>query len=224
MEFNDGMIFFLHLGSIRVPIFFTHEFTSSPVHHIMNKFLPFLTRLRKAPEYRSVRGVVLFIVITLIIHISFRFWVHHLHYFPIERLYAGASVFMENLVFQQANWVLTRILQIPVKTYDLSLWFTNNKGIIIGDGCTGLKQIIQVSLLFLIYPGPWKHKAWFIPAGILVMHITNIVRITLLGIAINLNLPGIHFLHSYILRLLFYIVIFGLWWIWDEKIVRRGFH
>jgi exosortase/archaeosortase family protein len=128
---------------------------------------------------------------------------------------------MENLVFQQAHWVLTRVLQIQIKTFDLSLWFSNNNGIIVGDGCTGLKQFIQVFLLFLIYPGPWKHKAWFIPTGILVMHITNIVRITLLGIAMNLNFPKIHFIHSYILRLLFYVVIFALWWIWEEKIRTR---
>jgi exosortase/archaeosortase family protein len=180
-----------------------------------------LTTFIKDPRYKSVRGVLLFLLITYLIHISFRFWAIHLHYFPIEGLFASASLFMENLVFKQTHYVMAHLLQLSIIIRDHSFWFPNKKGIIISEGCTGLKQFIQVSLLFLIYPGPWKHKAWFIPAGIILMHITNILRITLLGIAIDFNLPATHFIHSYILRPLFYVVIFGMWWIWEEKIRPR---
>ncbi len=129
---------------------------------------------------------------------------------------------MEDVVLRQSYWVITHIMQIPTVLRDHTMWFPNKWGIVINEGCTGLKQIIQVLLLFLIYPGPFKHKAWFIPSAIILIHLTNITRITLLAIAMNFNLPHIQFIHTYPLRFLFYVVIFGLWVIWVEKITPKG--
>ena len=186
------------------------------------KFLNFLNKLRKDPAFMSLRGIFLFVIITLLIHISYRFWAITMNYYPIGGWFTRATLFMEDLVLHQSYWVIAHFLQIPTVLQDHTLQFPAKYGIIISDGCTGLKQIIQVLLLFLIYPGPLKHKAWFIPAGIILIHLTNITRITLLAIAMNLNLPSIHFIHTYPLRLFFYVVIFGLWWIWVEKITPKG--
>ena len=186
------------------------------------KFLNFLHKFRQDPEIKNLRGIFLFILITLLIHVSYRFWANTLHYYPISDLFAGATLFMENVVLRQSYWIITHVLQIPTILQDHTMWFSAKWGILISEGCTGLKQIIQVLLLFLIYPGPWKHKAWFIPSGIILIHFTNIIRITLLAIAMKLDLPAIHFIHSYPLRLFFYVVIFGLWWIWAEKICPKG--
>ena len=187
-----------------------------------NNFFRFLQSLRKDREYKSVRSIFLFIFITVLIHISYRFWANSMHFYPISGLFAKATLFMEDLVLQQSYWVIVHILQIPTLLQDHTMWFSSKWGILISEGCTGLKQIIQVLLLFLIYPGPWKHKAWFIPSGIILIHITNIIRITLLAVAMKLNFPAIHFIHSYPLRLFFYVVIFILWWIWAEKICPKG--
>jgi len=181
----------------------------------------FLNDLLKDPRYKSIRDVLLFIIITILIHFCYKFWIH-IHYYPIGGLFERIIVLMEHVVLRQTWWVIVNVLQTHATIQDNGIWLPNHWGIIIGDGCTGLKQIIQVLLLFLIYPGPWKHKAWFIPAGMIIVHLTNIVRITLLAIAMNLNLPNIHFIHDQILRFFFYVVIFGMWMVWEEKIVTRN--
>ena len=128
---------------------------------------------------------------------------------------------MENVVVRQSNWLIVHILRINSSIHGKTLCLPNNWNLIIGEGCSGVKQITQVLMLLLLYPGPWKHKAWFIPVGMLILHFTNVFRITILGLAMNLNLPGIHFIHSQILRVFFYVVIFGLWLLWEEKFVKH---
>lgn len=186
------------------------------------KILNSLDKIRKDPAFKSLRGIFLFVIITVLIHISYRFWANTLNYYPIREFFTAATNFMEDAVLHQSSWVIVNVLQIPTVIQGNVMWFSAKWGIAITEGCTGIKQIIQVLLLFLIYPGPWKRKAWFIPAGIIIIHLTNIIRITLLAIAMKLDLPAIHFIHSYPLRLFFYVVIFGLWWIWEEKISRGG--
>jgi exosortase/archaeosortase family protein len=178
-------------------------------------------KIKKKPEYTGLRGVLLFIVITILIHFSFRFWAHTLHYFPISDFFYWITNLMEDMVFKHSNWVITHILRVKTVLNDHTIYLNDNWGIIISEGCTGLKQFIQVFLLFLIYPGPWKHKLWFIPAGMILMHLTNILRISLLAEAMKWNLPHIHFIHNYPLRFLFYIGIFALWWLWAEKISKK---
>jgi exosortase/archaeosortase family protein len=180
-------------------------------------------RFYKYPRYRTFRHIILFIFITVSIHVCYRFWMIDLHYYPIGNLFTGRHTFMEDVVARQSNWLLVNILHINTTLQDKTLYFPNKWTLIIGEGCSGVKQIIQVSILLLVYPGPWKHKAWFIPFSMLIIHFTNVFRLTLLGISINLNLPGIHFIHNQILRVFFYLVIFGLWLLWEEKFVKRDF-
>jgi exosortase/archaeosortase family protein len=186
------------------------------------RFLNILNKIRNDPRIISLRGIFLFFLITILIHVSYRFWANTLHYYPIREQFTVAILFMEDVVLRQSYWIITHLLQIPTVLQDHTMWFPTKWGIVISGGCTGLKQMIQVLLLFLIYPGPFKHKAWFIPAGIILIHLTNITRITLLAVAMNLNLPHIQFIHTYPLRFLFYVVIFGMWVIWVEKITPRG--
>jgi exosortase/archaeosortase family protein len=142
----------------------------------------------------------------------------NLHYFPVHDFYSRVILEMEGIVSKQSCWVITSVLQIPSSLANQTIKLSNSWGITIGEGCTGLKQTIQALLLFLIYPGLWKHKAWFIPLSVIIIHLTNISRIVLLAIAMNLNFPSISFIHGTILRFLFYGVIFALWYIWENKI------
>jgi exosortase/archaeosortase family protein len=189
---------------------------------LKTRFLNSVNTIRRDPAFKSLRGIFLFVTITVLIHVLYRFWANTLNYYPIREFFTAATFFMEDVVLHQSSWIIVNVLQIPTFILGNVMWFSAKWGIAITEGCTGIKQIIQVLLLFLIYPGPWKHKAWFIPSGIIIIHITNVIRITLLAIAMKLNFPEIHFIHSYPLRLFFYVVIFGLWWIWEEKISHGG--
>jgi exosortase/archaeosortase family protein len=70
----------------------------------------------------------------------------------------------------------------------------------------------------VFFPGPWKHKLWYIPLGIGVIHLTNVFRITGL-LLIQYPFPnGFDFFHNYVFKTLFYAVIFLMWAFWNEKL------
>ena len=71
------------------------------------------------------------------------------------------------------------------------------------------------------FPGPWKHKAWFIPLGLVVIHLVNIFRISGLSILLIYFPEHWQFTHDYIWRPFFYVVMFLLWVWWVEKFRDR---
>jgi exosortase/archaeosortase family protein len=88
--------------------------------------------------------------------------------------------------------------------------------------CTGLKQSYIYFCIIAFYRGPWVKKLWYIPLGLLVVYLFNIFRITFI-VAVIRDFPHwFHFLHLYLFKYMFYIVIFGLWVIWEEKIAGKA--
>lgn len=90
-------------------------------------------------------------------------------------------------------------------------------GLWIGDPCNGLTLFALFSLFILAYPGKWKHKAWFIPAGIVLIHTLNILRIVALCIITQKAPDWLNFNHTYLFQILMYGFIFLLWYIWIKK-------
>lgn len=170
---------------------------------------------------RPLRGVLIFILLTLLIHFGFRYWVT-LDYFPLDRLMHKAYAVMIEVVLSQSFWIIRHVLGYAPTLIDHTMYFEGTGYIAINEGCAGLKQFLQVTLLFLIYPGPWKHKLWFIPLGILLMHATNLFRIVGLTEVLHQWPHYWKFNHDYVFRPLFYVVIFALWVVWEEKFSRQA--
>lgn len=92
-----------------------------------------------------------------------------------------------------------------------------SSGLWIGDPCNGLTLFALFSLFILAYPGNWKHKLWYIPAGITLIHIMNIIRIAVLCIITKNSPEMLDFNHTYLFQTLMYGFIFLLWYIWIKK-------
>lgn len=164
--------------------------------------------------YAFLLDVALFMLIT---------WVFHKLWWQF-----ATEIKSVEFVINSANWLAH---QVFVSSYAIIHWlidpgavkeaintirFSNGGYIAVNESCSGLKQDYQILVLFLLFPGPWKHKLWFIPSGMLIMHITNILRIAVLGM-VTLWLPQHwHFIHDWVLRPFFYVVIFILWVWWVE--------
>lgn len=179
------------------------------------------TALEQKYRLRSLRGVFIFISLTLMIHYSFRYWTT-VDYFPLSLIIHKTYAAMVDLVFNHSLWFIHYVLHYQPTVIDYTMYFEEVGYIAINDGCSGLKQFLQVTLLFLIYPGPWKHKLWYIPLGILLMHATNLFRIVGLTVVLHHWPEYWKFSHDYIFRPLFYVVIFTMWMVWEEKFARQG--
>jgi exosortase/archaeosortase family protein len=180
---------------------------------------PGLNSFLSEPKWKQVRGVILFVIITVAIHLAWRFWAYYLIYFPINGWMNDITNTMSDMVFKQSSWFVIHVLGVHL-TFEPGniMWLDNKSGIQITGGCSGIKQILQFALLLIIYPGNWKRKIWFIPLGILVVHITNLLRVIGMVLTGLMKPESIKFMHDNFLRGLFYIVIFCLWWIWEQKI------
>lgn len=167
----------------------------------------------------ALTDVALFVFITLVIHYSFRFWANQLHFYPVKELYFGLSSWLSEQVYVQSIWFVEHVLKIPFTTVDQTrtMYFSNSGYIAVNSSCSGFKPMLQFVLLMMIYPGPWRHKLWFIPMGLFIVHLTNLFRITGLSVVIVQWPDYWDFSHDYMFRPFFYVVIFMLWVWWVER-------
>jgi exosortase/archaeosortase family protein len=72
-----------------------------------------------------------------------------------------------------------------------------------------------VFLSFVLAMGPYvKPMTWFIPAGLLVIHLLNLLRVWGLFL-VAVKLPEqFYFVHKYLFTSILYAVVFVLWFIW----------
>lgn len=86
--------------------------------------------------------------------------------------------------------------------------------------CTGLKQSFIWLVITLVARGPWKKKLWFIPLGLLCVYLFNLLRITLIALALEHHPEWFELLHTYIFKYLFYGMQFLLWLWWTCGIAK----
>jgi exosortase/archaeosortase family protein len=163
--------------------------------------------------------VVIFALITYVFH---RLWWNFYSWLESFDFIIGSADWLARQVYLSSLWFNKNILFLTITTSEPNtMWFSNGSHVKIDEGCSGLKQFYQILVLFVLFPGPWKHKMWYIPFGFFVMFLANIFRIVCLSL-IALWIPQ-HwdFAHEWILRPFFYVIIFLLWVYWVEKFRRN---
>jgi exosortase/archaeosortase family protein len=177
----------------------------------------------KDPKNRGTVNVGLFILLIFSFHFLYLGWNHLLNYWPFQKAVYRLMTWSVKLVYAQAIWVLDRVLRIDITTITSKrLIFTPNSGggwaqVLIAPECASLKQWMHWIFLMVLFPGPWKHKLWYIPAGLVIIEWTNVVRIC--GVLL-MQVPwpnSFHLAHDYIFKTFFYLVIFLMWMLWVEK-------
>ncbi len=87
----------------------------------------------------------------------------------------------------------------------------------VGASCNGLELLVLFSIFIICYPGRFKSKVWFIPAGCLIIHAVNIMRNFILTLMAEAKSPYFELFHRYIFIFLVYGIIFLLWMWWAGK-------
>jgi exosortase/archaeosortase family protein len=183
----------------------------------------FFHRLRSGDDNARLFNLGIFVILTLGIHYAFRWWAYEQHYQVLGHTVVSLETLegMGRIVFLQTLWIVRDLLGIDVAVVGQIIYMPDGGGVAVDGSCSGLKQMLQFALLILLLPGAWKHKAWFIPLGILLIHITNVFRVFGLCMVMWVDPPYFSLFHDYLFRPLFYVVIFGLWLIWTERLRPR---
>lgn len=87
----------------------------------------------------------------------------------------------------------------------------------VGASCNGLELLVLFSIFIICYPGNFKSKLWFIPAGCLIIHAVNVIRNFILTLMAEAKSPYFELFHRYIFIFLVYGIIFLLWMWWAGK-------
>ena len=83
--------------------------------------------------------------------------------------------------------------------------------------CDGLILNVIFMIFIVAFPGPVRHKCWFIPAGFFLIYLINLFRVVMLMI-IRIHKPEyLHFNHKYTFTMIVYGFIFMLWYTWVRK-------
>jgi len=189
----------------------------------LKQYISKYLEIEKKYKLSTFREVFIFVVITLSVHFIYNLWAKHYYYSSISIMGLHVyipdffQVFSTNLL-HVSSWIVSHIPGLPITVVDHTIYVANKGYISINQSCSGLKQYIQFALLMILYPGPWKKKLWFIPLGLFVIYMTNVLRIVGLVVVLNINPGSFHFAHDNIFRPLFYVVIFLMWVYWVEKI------
>ena len=183
----------------------------------MNKLKKISENVSAFIEKEKLRPLVDVAIFVIIIYGFHLIWKASLPYFMNMDIYLSPTNFMKNHVFIQSSWFIKNILGIEFKTVDLTMYFPDNRYIAITSGCSGLKLFYEWIILMVLYPGPWRPKVWFIPLGLIVLHLLNLFRIVALAVIIMWKPDYWDFSHDYILRPFFYLVMFIMWMVWEEK-------
>lgn len=166
-----------------------------------------------------VIDVTLFALITIVFHELWWDFARIIKSFTVINVTAD---WLAEQVFIVSLWINRNILGLLVTTEEPNImWFSNGGYVQVNESCSGLKQFYQIIVLFVLFPGKWKHKLWFIPMSIMIMHIVNILRIVILSVMVLWKPEYWTFTHDWILRPGFYVVIFLLWVWWVEKFSHR---
>ena len=90
----------------------------------------------------------------------------------------------------------------------------------IGSPCNALTLFLFFAMFIIAFPGSVKRKLWFIPLGIIIIHIANVLRVVGLT-TINFYAPQyLEFNHTYTFTILVYGIIFLLWMWWVNSSLK----
>ena len=183
-----------------------------------------IKELYKDKKYTSTIDVALFIILIFSFHFIYLGW-QALDFFPIAGLIAKLFDEASTLLFNQSCWVLEHIFNVDIVTHNHAIGVINKNDtysfISVAPECTSLKQWLHWLFLMLIFPGPWKHKLWYIPLGLVIIEFINVVRVVGITLCMIPFPNHFDFFHDYFFKVLFYFFIFIMWVIWVEKFLHK---
>jgi exosortase/archaeosortase family protein len=84
----------------------------------------------------------------------------------------------------------------------------------VGASCNGLELLVLFTIFIICYPGKLTHKLWFIPIGLFLIHLSNIIRNLILTLMVLNQSSWFDLFHRYVFIFLIYGFIFYLWMKW----------
>lgn len=132
----------------------------------------------------------------------------------------GIDEWVIALIVDHASKLL-QIFGFVLRTDEGMAWnhiaIEGSSGVLIGAPCDGIILLAIFTVFVLSFPGPIKHKTWFLPLGIISIHLVNVLRVIALAWIVSVNEEWLSFNHDYTFTILTYAWVFLLWYCWVNR-------
>jgi exosortase/archaeosortase family protein len=152
------------------------------------------------------------------------FLLYLLHEFVIKRYTFWDQIFI-GYIINSADVVLhllgfSTFKQLSLHDFQV-IGIDGSEGVWIGAACNAITLFFLFGVFIVAYPGHQKSKWWFVPMGIITIHILNILRVCALAWIARYHSQYLDFNHTYTFTFIVYCYIFFLWMIWVNKYSTR---
>lgn len=122
---------------------------------------------------------------------------------------------IENLIL--LSGYLIELFNYNYFVYDHVIGIDGSHGVYIGVPCNGIELIALFVGFIAIFNGSWKNKLWYIPLGVILIHLLNVLRVFILILIEKHNPEILEFNHKYTFTIIMYLLVFFGWMIWVKK-------
>lgn len=121
-----------------------------------------------------------FLLVLLVLNfVYFQFYAPRAWFLPTHPLH---SRLVHVLLYTLSHWSVA-LLNLFGYTSELSAdmrtisMYDSSIGVNIYNYCLGIDILFVFSSLIISYPGTWRARAWFLPLGLIGIHVINLIRI-----------------------------------------------
>ena len=111
------------------------------------------------------------------------------------------------------------------KTYEGSyarIYYKGISNLLIVPNCNALELMVLFAGFIIAFPGPRRKKLWVIPAGIIAIHLVNVLRsVALIRLAYSSYNRFFDFTHHYLFTMSIYLFIFLLWMWYVNSVSKK---
>jgi exosortase family protein XrtF len=173
--------------------------------------------VKKLLQNKLYRFILFAVLLYLAWLIVYEYWLHPLGI--LDRAMIDNIIWISAGVLKFMGYEL--IGEFPFDEGIRTIGIDGTHGVWVGDPCNGISLFALFTGFVLAFPGPIKHKLWFIPLGLLLIHAVNLIRVIALVLIVYYAPEYLEFNHTYTFTLLVYGFVFFLWWWWANKLSRK---
>ncbi len=169
-------------------------------------------------KYKSLNEIVKLAINALILGLI---WVIFYKYFRhsegISSIYETGSNWFTAFLLNASSGVL-ELFGYETIINGKYMKIVNSPGIFLDRGCLARNLMGLFFGFMLAYPGIIRKKLWYIPFGLIVINIFNIIRLSALAWLTLAHPDLVEVNHHYVFKIIVFSAILLMWYFWIFKI------
>jgi len=125
-----------------------------------------------------------------------------------------------NFLLTTSPSIVNPMFEVDITRNGLSLILPSGYSVPYYFNLSGIKQMCLIIILFLIVPGPWIKKLWFIPVSLVIIQVTVFLRFFMVIVNCLIQPEQVNFLLDVLFGPLFFVELLVLWLAWILLIAK----